>query len=485
MVNPHEIERHLWLFWESAPTPDGPPAQCVVNRFIEGRQARRLLETYWQGPIRATGRGIQERTWQGITYYKPPVRGNFSAYLPDERTLLISAEGPLQHLLSAAGAPGPLADRARQLDLEKHAVIVLAVESFEQQVERLLASLTNGLPPHFREITALVDGVKTASLSVDLTADVTASVVLEAKEPAALPDVADAARTWLAAARSVNPPGGQATPTNAEQRQAPMSMLLTKLFQAAEVLEQAGQVVVRIHRPTDFDDLLARAVQTMVSGTDPKTDWVETGRRLREVGRAMLRYNEHHGHFPVWASRSPDGKPLLSWRVHLLPFLGERPLYERFHLDEPWDSAHNLSLVGQMPAAYRSHDELESGKTSFMVFADDEAPFGEEQGIRMIDIWDGPSNTIMAIEAGPDRAVPWTKPEDLPFDRKDPKPALGQPMRARFLAVYFDGTVHGVTKEADPKVFRRLICHLDGPAFLSDGGFVAPVLDCDEGKLQF
>ena len=45
-----------------------------------------------------------------------------------------------------------------------------------------------------------------------------------------------------------------------------------------------------------------------------------------------------------------SGKPLLSWRVHLLPFLEENELYEQFKLDEPWDSPHNIKLLDQMPA---------------------------------------------------------------------------------------------------------------------------------------
>ena len=45
--------------------------------------------------------------------------------------------------------------------------------------------------------------------------------------------------------------------------------------------------------------------------------------------------------------RSPtrDGRPLLSWRVAILPYLECDPRYSKFHLDEPWDSPHNLALL--------------------------------------------------------------------------------------------------------------------------------------------
>jgi len=39
------------------------------------------------------------------------------------------------------------------------------------------------------------------------------------------------------------------------------------------------------------------------------------------------------------------------------------------------------------------------------------------------NITDGSSNTILVVEAN--RDIPWTKPEDLPFNPKGPLPELG------------------------------------------------------------
>jgi hypothetical protein len=56
----------------------------------------------------------------------------------------------------------------------------------------------------------------------------------------------------------------------------------------------------------------------------------------------------------------------LSWRVHLLQFLdpAEVDLYEKFHLDEPWDSDHNKTLIAKMPNVFRSPAVTEPGHTS-------------------------------------------------------------------------------------------------------------------------
>ncbi|MCR9120515.1 MAG: DUF1559 domain-containing protein, partial [bacterium] len=59
---------------------------------------------------------------------------------------------------------------------------------------------------------------------------------------------------------------------------------------------------------------------------------------LKQLGLAMHNYHDVYTHFPAAYTADKEGKPLLSWRVHLLPFIEGGALYEKFHLDEPWDS---------------------------------------------------------------------------------------------------------------------------------------------------
>jgi len=58
---------------------------------------------------------------------------------------------------------------------------------------------------------------------------------------------------------------------------------------------------------------------------------------LRHIALGMWNYYDACKHFPSPASHDRGGKPLLSWRVQLLPYLEENGLYRQFHLDEPWD----------------------------------------------------------------------------------------------------------------------------------------------------
>ncbi len=52
------------------------------------------------------------------------------------------------------------------------------------------------------------------------------------------------------------------------------------------------------------------------------------------VSLGIIQYQEAHL-TSVDDIRDENGKPLLSWRVRLLPFIDEAHLYMKFHLDEP------------------------------------------------------------------------------------------------------------------------------------------------------
>src|SRR5262249_51556565 len=73
---------------------------------------------------------------------------------------------------------------------------------------------------------------------------------------------------------------------------------------------------------------------------------------LKEMALAMHNYHDVNGKFPPAAICDKQGKPLLSWRVAILPYVEQDNLYKQFKLDEPWDSEHNKKLIAQMPKVY-------------------------------------------------------------------------------------------------------------------------------------
>ena len=170
---------------------------------------------------------------------------------------------------------------------------------------------------------------------------------------------------------------------------------------------------------------------------------------LRQLVLAMHQYHDAHKSFPAIANFDKDGKPLLSWRVHLLPFLGKNDLHKQFHLDEPWDSENNKKLIAQMPDVFRCpvSQAAAAGKTTYLVPVGDALMFtGNTKGVAIRDITDGTSNTICLVDANEERAVIWTKPEDWQVDAKKPKAGLENGHHGKdFLAAFADGSVHSLT----------------------------------------
>ena len=184
---------------------------------------------------------------------------------------------------------------------------------------------------------------------------------------------------------------------------------------------------------------------------------------FKQVVLAMHMYETTHGELPSQAICDQQGKPLLSWRVMLLPYLEDGDLYEQFRLDEPWDSEHNLKLVERMPAVYGdpSAPELAArGLTAVQVLTGKATPFPvPDRNPRLAGISDGMSNTLAIVEAMPDNAVPWSKPDDIEFDPEQPLAGVGNPRRqgGLFVAGMMDGSVRIRTPDIDPEVFKALV----------------------------
>lgn len=186
---------------------------------------------------------------------------------------------------------------------------------------------------------------------------------------------------------------------------------------------------------------------------------MQSSNNLKQMALAMYNYQETKGSLPTAAVWSKEEQPLLSWRVLILPYLEYETLFEQFHLDEPWDSPHNLRLLPRMPKIYAPLSERSTAKpysTHYQVFIGSGAAFEGRRGLRLPDDFpDGTANTILIVEAS--EAVPWTKPQDLPYSPGLPLPALGSLSPEFVQAVMVDGAVRQIKRDVRESVLRGLV----------------------------
>ena len=198
---------------------------------------------------------------------------------------------------------------------------------------------------------------------------------------------------------------------------------------------------------------------TNVSGTIGGVGPGQADENSRLLANALNEYHKAHGRFPAAASYDTQGQPLLSWRVELLPFLGERALHQQFKLDEPWDSVHNKKMLKKMPKVFQTWSP-ESWKTRYLAFTGPGSAFEGTKGLARSDFKDGPEQTLLLADAGFGHGVTWSKPADLVCGAAGDLPVFEH--NFGFSAVFADGSARWVNGGLDAKVLRALITRSGG-----------------------
>ncbi|MFO0959194.1 MAG: DUF1559 domain-containing protein [Isosphaeraceae bacterium] len=208
---------------------------------------------------------------------------------------------------------------------------------------------------------------------------------------------------------------------------------------------------------------------------------VQCMNNLKQVGLAMHNFESSYNAFPAQAITDANGTPLLSWRVAILPFIEQQALYQQFHLDEPWDSPHNMSLLSQMPMTYVCPSDVDPsaksrGLTHYQVIAGPGTAFdpsvhtytgpGVTRGLGVSTIADGTSNTVMVVEAA--STVEWTRPDDLPYQPNGPLPPLGSSHPGGENVLMMDGSVRFLKSSISELVLRALFTRSGGEVVTAD-----------------
>jgi prepilin-type processing-associated H-X9-DG protein len=219
--------------------------------------------------------------------------------------------------------------------------------------------------------------------------------------------------------------------------------------------------------------LVPAAAQDKAGGDDKAraANMLTSQNNLKQIGLALHAHHDAFKSLPPQAICDKTGKPLLSWRVLILPFVEQAELYKQFKLDEPWDGPNNSKLLAKMPELYAAPGikTREPGLTYYQGFVgtgagmelmpDPKKPFGA-RGLRLVaDIKDGTTYTIAVVEAG--EPVPWTKPADLPYE-KGKLPKIGGVFKGPANALMFDGSVVTIIDGIRPATLEAAITRNGG-----------------------
>lgn len=402
----------------------------------------------------------------GAVYYHPGGADDFVMFILDDKTLMflgVSRHDPtggiaLLGQLARRAKVGALSDAINIID--DHLIVVGV------NVPQINTILPEPLPLELKALQPLLKA-KSATLTLDIDAE------FQVKGTLRFPDgkmSEDGLRVLkflqtLAQQQVAEFKKEMATLPEKENREilsTLMSRVETAITQATLDTDNAD---VRLQMSMPADNTLALAVKAATIQMGQAQKRVVSQNNLKQIGLALHNYHDTVGTFP--ASDAPSAipisgaKPLLSWRVAILPFIGQDNLYRQFNHSEPWDSEHNLKLLKQMPQLYTipNRPTDKPGMTYIQGFVGEHAVFlPGPRGRALLSITDGTSNTLMVVEG--DEAVPWTKPADIPFDDKNVPKLIGT--QGGFNGLMTDGSVRFFRTPIDPEMLRRLIHASDG-----------------------
>ncbi len=196
-----------------------------------------------------------------------------------------------------------------------------------------------------------------------------------------------------------------------------------------------------------------------VSRVREAAERAQSQNNLKEMAIGVIRNaDENNGKILDEAAiHSPLRKPLLSWRVAILPQIDQGTLYQQFHLDEPWDSTHNQQFITRMPKVFAHpafKDEAAKGLTPYRALVGPGTGFA--RGSRYpASFTDGVSQTMMLVEA--EEHVPWTKPDELVYNPQGPLPRFSTRSKAGFSAAMWDASVRTVLRNVSEPTLRGAI----------------------------
>ena len=393
--------------------------------------------------------------------------------MPDDTSLLVGTEGMVRSMLKVrAGAdpavPSSFITRLKQLDTASQIRVLVSMEGFpEELLEEARRELAGGLiPPAIGEALESLLRAEAIDLQLNLDDSLHGQLTLHTRND-------DEARQTLERIKAALVFGRQMLLAQSSQLETgdpiideAMGRYLERI--SAHIVEtvtpelQGDRLVFSTDAAVGVASIgtLTALLLPAVAAAREAARKMSSSNNLKHIGLALRVYHNTYGHFPSGVYK--DGKPLLSWRVQILPFIDQDPLYNAFHMDEAWNSPHNLPLSKQIVPVYVDpRNTIDPNLTTYLAPIGPRTVLGSGKPVKYREITDGESQEIFVLEVGSDKAVPWAKPDDWHFDEDAPIKSLGN-ARETIQIAFSDGSVHSLVVAKLEGILKLLVQRNDG-----------------------
>ncbi len=446
------------------PGPQGPPFGMVAE-FSQDVETTKLLEL-----LNADREPMQIGDYSA---YALPDTPGMVLYQKDSRTLVVATPNYLGPIVTADQGTGPLPALVARMPKQSGVTIVAVLEPVRPMVSGLAMQQSQSLPPPLQPLGRIPGFVDALLINASLQASASKiRLSLLCMDESGATQVESIFNESIKFGREMGiaeMQKGMATSNESEAvKQATfqyanrMADMVTKTLTPTRTGRRVD-ISLESEAGIATTGVLVGLLLPAVQAAREAARRMNASNNIKQIMLAMHNYHSAYRHFPPAAITDADGKPLLSWRVAILPFVEQQALYQQFHLDEPWDSPHNLPLSKILPSVYVDPSApLQPGYTILHAVAGEDIGLKPSGKLGFRDFTDGTSNSLLIVEASRDAAVPWSKPEDVSIDLNNPLVNMGNTHPGGFHAGMADGSVRFIASSIDPEIFRALLTRANG-----------------------
>jgi hypothetical protein len=435
----------------------------VVVQDAEKQRVWMVISTakpYDQDKLKGNLEGSSEKTHEDKKYLVGKVKDapdNAALHFVNNRMMVAGPEEGVKAALGVAAKrnKGPLDDG---LSLIGKSHLVAAFNIPPQLAQQMKAGMNNPFAQQYSAVAEVQSGTLVLNMDNKKT-DLEAALRFpddgkaKAAKEAADKGLKAVQGLLLIAGGAANQPEGKKA---VEQ--------VSKALDALKIEQSGSRVVLRtsIESGGSAAGVGALLGNMNLPGVQGPAKRMKGSNNLKQIALAFHNYaSANGGRLPSDILDPKTKRPLLSWRVALLPYLEQDALYKEFRLNEAWNSPHNIRLQSRMPQVFAHPLRPGGSMTPYQLFTGPNTlyPNGQPK-FPLMAIPDGTSNTILVVHSN--RMRSWTEPGDLAYQPNVSPKLFLEVVEGAYQVCLADGSARAVKPTVSDQSLHNAINPADG-----------------------